>query len=375
MRRGLVGLVCAVALLSAAASGHNSIGWNAPTPKAQKKAVAARFAPFVGTLEEARKEAAERNVPLVVFAVLVEEEASERFAKTLPADPAVATALDGTVLVIANAGEHPARKLEETVDGKKTSRDVCSVFLTPTCADHQRNWDPVFFAFNEDGALRCPQVMLVAPDGKVSRRLMPGDVPKPSQIASAVAGVREKLGAGLSREELDTVKAAQAAARKAIERDDHPEAWRAWSAVIAVNPATKYAEEARAGAAQALAGIATERDAALELVKGDQVLVGYAQLVSLAERCKGLPNEKELAKAVAQAESLPTKRDVIAAYKKGLAAEALWKEFEELSAANQKRKAETKLRLLIRKYWDTEAGKRARKAYPEIAADEDSKGG
>ena len=60
----------------------------------------------------------------------------------------------------------------------------------------------------------------------------------------------------------------------------------------------------------------------------------------MESRCKGLPNEKELAKLVAQAESAPATRDVIAAHKKKLAADALWKEVGELEAQNQKKKAE-----------------------------------
>lgn len=375
MRWWLGALLCLATPLRATAGPH-SIGWGVEPPQAaQKKAAPARFAPFVGTLEEARAHASERNVPLVVCPVLDGEEASDRFAGAVPSDPAYAAALANAVVLIANAGEHPKKQIEELVDGKKSAREVCSVFLTPSCADHQLNWDPVFFAYNEKGELRCPQMIVVLPDGKVARRLAPGDVPKPGQVSSALAALVEKLGPGLTAEGLATVKAALAAAQAALERGAPADAWRAWAEVLAVTQTSRQAEAARTGQAQALTEIAARRDAALALLEGERVVDGYEALVALAASCKGLPNEKELAKLVSQAETKPATRDVIAAHKKTLAAEALWKEIGELEAQNQRRKAEAKVRLLIRKYWDTEAGKRARKAYPEIAKDEDARGG
>jgi hypothetical protein len=376
MRRWLrvlwVWLVCANGLL---ASAH-SIDWNATAPgAAQKKAETPRFDPFVGTLEDARKEAVARNVPLVICAVLAEEEASQRFANTVPNDPAIAAVLQRTVLLVANPGEHPTKKLEETVDGKPRARDVCSVFFTPTCADHQKLFDPVYLAYNENGDLRCPQVILVAPDGKVARRIAPGDVPKATDLADAVAVLVKKIGPGLTREELATVIAALANARKCADGGEEAEAWRACASVLAIAAETKYGEEARAGQARALEALASKRDGALAALAGPTPLDGWEALTALAAKCKGLPNEKELAKLIEKAESAPATRDVIAARKKSLAADTIWQEIGELQAKNQKKKAEAKIRLLIRKYWDTDAGKRARKTYPEIAADEDKKGG
>lgn len=363
-----------LALGSVPAAAH-CIGRNAVAPEPlQKKAPPPRFAPFVGSLDDARRHATERNVALVVCAVLAGEEASERFAQTVPQDPAYAAALAGALVIVANAGEHPAKKLEELVDGKKVVRDVCSAFFTPTCADHQKLWDPTFFAFQEQGELRCPQMIVVAPDGQVAKRLAPGDVPKPSQVTTALGAIAEKFGPGLSEQEFATVQRALVDAEAATNRGAHADAWRACALVVSIAPKAPQAEVARKGQATALGELAVRRDAALERLAGDRPTDGYDELVALVEDCKGLPNEKELAKLVADAEAKPTLRDVIAAHKKHLAAEALWKEIGELEAANQKRKAEAKIRLLVRKYWDTEAGKRARKQYPEIAADEDAKG-
>ncbi len=373
-----VGLMLSCVSLGAAGSprvGESSeLSVQAPQALA-KKTPPTKLEPFLGTLEEAQKEATERNVPLVIFAVMESEEANDRFAKNVPHDVAIAGALDGTVLVIANAGKHEAKKVEEIVNGKRVAHEVCSVFGTPTCVDHQRNWDPVFLAYNVKGELQCPVVMLVGPDKKVAKRLAAGDVPKAASITSALNALREKIGPGLSHVELTVVKQKLAEAQKSIDAGDAAGAWRSFAAVIAVNDKVRFADEARAGEAKALESLNAQRDDANAKLASDKPEIGYEALLDLATRCKGLPNEKELAKLIQQAETAPATKAAIAQWKREKAALDLWNEMKSLEAAKQAAKAEAKIRQILRKFADTAIGARTKREYPDIAKDEETKGG
>lgn len=368
----LVGVPSGGAAQSAAGE---SIGRAARVPQERgKKSAPARLEPFLGTLEDARKEAKERNVPVVVFVVLDGEPQNREFSERIVPDPEVAAVCTQTVVLLSNNGEHPSKQVEEVVDGKKTTREVCSVFGVPKCDDHRRLWDPVFLAWNDKGELKCPQVIVVAPDGQLKKRVRPGEVPSVQNVTTAVDAVKTEAGPGLTREQLALVKARLADGARQIDSDP-ADAWRSFQVVLATNDKVSWAAQAREGQAKALELLGAEREAAAARIADGGVVAGYGALVMLAERCKGLPIEKDLKKQIDKVESDKATKEVIAKYKRELAAEALWTEARELESQGQDKKAETRIRTLLRKFGDTPAGERARKTWPDIAKDEDAKRG
>ena len=77
---------------------------------------------------------------------------------------------------------------------------------------------------------------------------------------------------------------------------------------------------------------------------------GHRRLVGLVPQCSGTPLEKELARAIAGWERDKRTKDEIAALKREIEAEELWREAQALASEDETRKAEAKVRLLLRKY-------------------------
>ncbi|HUR27792.1 MAG TPA: hypothetical protein VM509_06375, partial [Planctomycetota bacterium] len=129
---------------------------------------------FAGSLKQAAARAAERNVPIVAIALLDKESDNESARTQLLASPEIAKLSASCVLFFSNLGVHPPREIVETQDGTKRTRVVCSAFGTATCREHQQHWDDIYAKFNEDGGLRCPQVLVLAPDATLEGSVSPG---------------------------------------------------------------------------------------------------------------------------------------------------------------------------------------------------------
>jgi hypothetical protein len=370
-------LACLIGVATALAA---AVGLGSPpaAPFAQgKRAPAAKIAPFNGSLDEAYVRASDRNVPALLVAIVETDDAEHddvaAFRKEVLTSAALADACRLAVVVLANNKVH---KLAEVESGDPpVKRQVCSVYRTEGCGSHQKQFDAIYREYQDSGGeLRSPAVIVVGPDRKLAAQWQTGTAPAIDEIVGALAAVRAKAGEGLTEAQLADVRAAMRRAGEAEAKKDPGEGHRAWSAVLAITQKTRYADEARAGCERALAGLTAALDAARAAVREGRAVEGYQALLALATAAAGTPLEKDVKKEVLAVETGKATKDAIAAYKRELEAEALWREAEALASKDAK-KAEAKLRLLIRKYADTRAGKRARDAHPEWAAEEDAKTG
>lgn len=320
---------------------------------------------FPGTLKQARGLGAERNVPIVAIPLLDEEAENVAARKELLASPEIAALSQRCVLFFSNHVQHPLKQLVETVDGATRTRSVCSAFLTESCKEHQQHWDEIYKEYNEEGELRCPQVLILQPDGQIAQRLAPGHKPEASAIVGAVAEVQAKMGRGLSATELLQLKEALAGAARAETAAQSGSAWRAFARVLELSPDGARAVAAKEGQQRALALLARARAASEAKLAGEQRLAGYLELEALAADWNGTDPGADLTRLLRRAEKEPQLREALAKKKREDEAQALWNEAEVHTKAGQSKDAERKLRLLLRKYPGTQAYERAAKQHPD----------
>lgn len=333
-------------------------------PKARP--AAPTLALFAGNMKAARERARERNVPIVAIALLDEEQDNVDARTELLASAELAALSRRSILFFSNHGAHKTKEVAETVDGKTVTRTVCADFGTATCKEHQQHWDDIYNEYNEDGVLRCPQVLVIAPDGKLEERVAPSMKPPVASIVEAVDKAQAKLGRGLTEEELATVKDALVRATRAEQDGRAGGAWRAFGEVLAISPDGARGETARAGRKRCEEWYAKRRDeAAAKLGEGDG-LAGYLALEELAKDWTGTPQAEELTRLMKKAEKEPALRDALAKKRREDEATALWTEAEALIAAKQPKEAEKKIRVLLKKFAGTAAYEKAAKAYPQL---------
>lgn len=373
-RVGRLVAVCAIAALALGAASRSA----APQAKRPGAKPAPSLKPFEGSYEEALTRAVERNVPLILVAIAEEHEKEldtdiREFRDTLFSAPAIATASELAVVILACNGVHPPKAFEVVEGDTKTTRQLCSVFRTAACQTHQKQFDRVYAEHNVEGELRNPSVFLLGVDRKVARAWNTGNPPRWEEVSAAQSELQKKLGEGLSEVQFVEVIALLPQARAAAERKRWGEAFGLWGKVLAVTQATKYATEAREGQSKATAELEALRSAAREGLEQGRAVESYKALLELQREWAGTSFDKELARDVVAAEKHKLAKDAIAAYKRELEAERLWSEAQELIAANNERAAQTKLRTILRKHAGTPAEKRVREQFPQLAADEDSK--
>jgi hypothetical protein len=320
---------------------------------------------FAGDLRQARSLAKERNVPIVAVPLLDGEDDNTATRDLLLTSAEFAALSHSCVFFFSNHTQHPLKELVETVDGVERKRSVCSAFLTPTCKQHQQHWDEIYNNYNDEGDLRCPQVLLLEPDGKLAQRITPGHKPEVSVVVSEVADLQKRLGRGLNDAQLAQLKDAIARAARARTEQLSGSEWRAWQEVLEISPDGARAQSAKAGQLQALEQLAAKRAASEQKLAGDQRLAGYLELEMLTEDWKGHDQGGELTRLLRRAEKDPLLREELAKKKLEDDAQALWDEAQALFAAKQPKDAERKVRLLLRKFEGTRAFGLAAKAHPE----------
>jgi hypothetical protein len=366
------GLCLAVAcLVIAAPSGRAQA--KKPPPKAG-------FQAFNGTLDDAFAHAAERNVPLVLVAIVENEQGQldsdvSKFRTAVFDDPKLVDVLQYAQPIVACNQVHTTTEVEIDDGGHKTKKQICPSYRTEGCAWHQKQFDAIYREFQSaDGELKSPSIIVVLPDHTIQQRWQTGTTEGVlTGIGTAVAAARAKLGEGLTEAQLVDVRALLQKAAKRAEAGEWGTSYVACAGVLAITQKTKQAEEARTRQKLALETLEKQRDEALEWLKGPRAVDGYKRLLELEAQSPGTPLEKDLPKLIKAAEGAKESRDAIAAYKREVEADALWREIEGLLADKQDKKAEPKIRVLLRKYAETPAGKRARERYPEWAAEEDAK--
>jgi tetratricopeptide (TPR) repeat protein len=335
--------------------------------------------PFSGSYEDALQRANDRNVPMLLIGIVESEDGAldddiRAFRDSIFAEPELQTIAPRVLLALAANRAHEALKLDVVREnGTKDALQVCSVYRTQNCSVHQKMFDALYREHNADGELRSPAALVLGPDRKVAKSWQTGHAPAWGEILDVLKVVQNAAGEGLTEGQLADVRAFTAQATREFAAQQWGAGHATWGKLLAVTSKTRYSEDARRGQAQAVAELDKARAEARECVRAGRIVDGYVRLLELAQGWKASSYAKDLEREIAALEKDKSGKDAIAAYKREREAEALWNEARGLEAAKEAKKAEAKLRQLLRKFGDTPAGQRAREAYPDLARDEEQK--
>lgn len=347
-------------------------------PKAGAPAAAvARLELFAGKLAEARKRARERNAGLLIHILLKDMEAENKdYVSKILENPELVAACARVVVYVAHNGEHAPKTVEDLLDGKKITRQVCS-FLPwfESCAQHAQAFNDLALEFREeDGSLHCPQTILLAPDGTIATRLNTLGVPAASEVLAGVEDLVRKFGPGLTEAEWTEVARVLDEARGAALAKNWPLALQKWARILALTPKSAYGTEATQGSAAAEKELVAELDrTCAELVPG-KAAAAWKRLSELQTACTGLALEKEIAARLKKAETKKEIQPELAAVKLEAEAEALLQAAQAQADARKEKELEKTVRKLLgKRYAATEAARRARSLWPQWAPPEEPK--
>ncbi len=327
---------------------------------------------FQGRLADAQAQARDRNVPIVVLAVLEGEEASDRFREQLRDNATLAQGARDAIVLLVNNGQHDTKKLKvKKPDGKSETVEVCSAFHTPSCEVHQRNWDPVYQEYVaariEDGAWLLPTAYVITPKNELAETLYSANPPADSAILTALRDAQRAAGPGMTLDELRQVQKLVADGRLMIRAKGWPDAYRYYTQVLDIVANGKFAEEAQAESKVASAGMLADLEAALALLTPETIRDGYTKLNEMSTTYAGSPLEKRVADALKGAARDPRWKDTVAALKLEFAADALWDEAQELIRKGEKKAADRLLRKILgKRFAATPAAERVRAQHPHL---------
>ncbi|MCY2960060.1 MAG: hypothetical protein NTY35_07830 [Planctomycetota bacterium] len=339
-------------------------------PKAA--AVVPVLQPWKGKLEDAKASAKERNVPILVHVILEAEESNDQYREKILSDADLVKRSAGALVIVANNGSHERKRIEVVVDGEKTTREVCAVYpMFDACAQHQAPWDEIYRDYHEDdGDLKCPQTIVLAPDGTEAGRINTSNVPEPGEIGALVVAAIAKAGPGLTEDQLALVKRRLEEGRRLAADAKWVDAWKSWTAVLAITQKSPFAEEARREEPKALAGMQAELERIAALLVPGTAAKAYADLTRFATELAGTPLEKDVAARLRKAEADKAIQPEIKAWRLSNEADALLREANDLTDGGDAKKAEKVVRRLLgARYAGTPAQETARKLWPEIAAE------
>lgn len=342
-----------------------------PAPaKGKEKAPPPVLQPFAGKLSEARAHAKERNAGLLIHIILEGEGDNDKYRDTLLNDEDLVRASQEAVVVISNNGVHPRTSIEIEVDGKKQKKEVCSVYKWfDSCERHKQHFDELFLQYREEnGELRCPQAILIGPDGKEALRINTGTTPPADEIIAGFETLHASFGPGLTEEQWVSIVKLCSDARNAQLAQDWPLAARTWEQVFALSPRSEYGKEAKAGREAAEKGL-REKFTALQarLIPGGAA-AAYRELLNFERQCAGLALATEIRARISKAEAQKELKDEIAGVKLEIEAEGLLELAQSSSDTNNAKELEKALKkLFAKRLAGTEASARARKLWPEFA--------
>jgi hypothetical protein len=346
----------------------------APTPP-RPAAPAPHLTIYTGKYDAVRAVAKERNVPILIHVILEGEEQNDEYRDKILPDRELVAACTNVIVIVANNGKHAKKTIEETVDGKPVKREVCAAYGVDSCTVHQRFWDDVYREFKEaNGELLCPQLVLLAPDGTIARRINTRSVPAVTEVLASIKDAQAKAGPGLTDEQLAQVKQLMQEGRVLTAAKTWPDALRAWQKLLAITPKSVWADEAQKSVPVVQAGLDAELARIAALLVPGSAADAYRDLVEFSKQCTGLPIEKEIKSRISKAEQTREIKDEIAAYKLDLEADALLTEARGYFDAKQDKKGEHAVRRLLgKRYLATPAAARARELWPDWAKEEDAK--
>jgi hypothetical protein len=344
--------------------------------EAPAKSAAPKLQPWVGKFEDANPVAKARNVPILVHVILESEETNDEYRDKILPDAELLKRSESALVLVVNNGTHPRKTIEVVVDGEKSSREVCSAYpMFAQCSGHQTAWDEIFTLFHdESGELKCPQTIVLLPDGTPSGRINTSSTPQPDEISALLVAAVTAAGPGLTSDQFAAVKRGLEVGRRAASEKQWIAAWLAWSSVLAITQAGPYAEEARPGQAAALAGMRAELDRIVAGLVPGTAAKSYEALTTFATQAAGTPLEKVAQQELKQAEKNKAIRDELKAWRLSVEADALFREANGLTDEGDTKQAERVVRkLLTPRYAGTPAQDAARKQWPKIAKEVDGK--
>ncbi len=338
------------------------------------KGAPAKLEPWLGKLADAKARAKERNVPVLVHVILEGEEDNDRYRDTILADADLLKRSADAIVIVANNGTHARKTVEETIDDEKVSREVCSVYPAfALCSQHQAAWEEIYRDFHEEnGDLKCPQTIVLLPDGQLSGGINTSTVPPATEIVALIVEAQKKAGPGLTEEELATVLRGLEEGRNLTAAKAWPAAWKAWGTVLALTQKGPYAEEAGKEQPKALEGMRAEFERLCAGLVPGTAAKAYQDLAAYALELAGTPLEKDAAQELKKAENNKAIRDEIKAWKLSQEADAILREARDAFDAGDTKKGERAVRKLLHKrFAETPAAEMARKLWPDLAREID----
>jgi hypothetical protein len=149
----------------------------APLVLPQGRAKPPAPAPFEGRLAQARELALERNVPTLIATFFEGEDWSPQehhdevgLRRELFEEREWAANLERAILLLACNRVHARERVVVERDGKSLEVERCATFRSGDCASHQRLFEDVFGAWQDNGELRTPFVLVLRPDGSIEGR-------------------------------------------------------------------------------------------------------------------------------------------------------------------------------------------------------------
>jgi hypothetical protein len=341
-----------------------------PAPSKEKdKAPPPQLRPFLGKLGEAKAHAKERNAGLLIHIILEGEESNNKYRDELLKHPELIAASEEAVVLISNNGTHSSTTIEVERDGKREKQQVCSVYpWFESCGQHQQHFNDLYLEYREeDGNLRCPQTVLIGPDGKLALRINTGSVPTLSEILAGFDTLHASFGPGLSESEWVSMVRLCADARSAQLAQDFPRAALAWDKIYALRPKSEYAVEAKAQRAVCEKALVERLNALQARLVPASASEAYRELLAFEKACTGLTMAAQIKSAIQRAEANKELKDALARVRLEIEAEGLLETASGQHDANQKKELEKTLKkLFAKRLAETPAAVRARQLWPEL---------
>jgi hypothetical protein len=327
------------------------------------------LSPHLGDLESAKKEARERNAPLLIHIILEGEEQNDEYRSGILPEKELVKLSKACVVIIGNNGDHPQTTITEKVDGESRKRTACSVYkMFQNCAQHRANWDPIYRNYQDDnGELGCPQTILHAPDGEIAWRHNIRNPPAVNEIIKAIKSAQKKFGKSLTPEELRSVKGHHVAATNAAKAEDWPKVWERCQEILDISELGVWAEGAKSSLADALKKMQDNLKLIEESFAPGQVAAAWRKFTAFEAATRKTSLVREVAllkKRIGKNKGL---KEELAQIKAEMAAEVIEAEAEALMRKDEERKA-MKLfkKILGKRYAATETAKRVRGRFPDL---------
>lgn len=327
-----------------------------------------RVVPFAGTIAQAQRAALERNVPILLIAMVDGEPQNDEQRNMVLGSGDLLEARDRFLLVLCNNGSHDRVATEVAIDeeGEPIVQELCKHVLTPTCKQHQEAMDEAFNTWHDNGNFGCPHVLVLHPDGTVIKRHVTQDPIGIKTIMKSLAKATEELGPGLGIDELRQVRLGLDKGRIALKAKEFGEAHGHYGAVLAITGAPLYADPATQGQEDAVAGMEAYRDGAVASLEAGDVRAGWTRLRKLERDWSETEYAKGLKRLASAWKKDKRTKEAIAALEHEFEADDLLDEAQRLLDEDQRKRAESKLKIILRKYEGTPAAELVKERFPEL---------